>query len=1025
MAFVSRCRLWCVGLGFAAWTVSACAAGEGLPALGAGLAAVAGALALVFGVLWARRAQRRETHIRAELAAALEESARFGQMIEGANAVAWEFEPASGRCTYVSAQAESLLGYPERAWRVPGFWRESVHADDRDFVVDFFRTQTELGYDHELEYRMQHEEGHVVFVRDMRTLLRDAAGTVVRVRSLLVNLTSHKATEVALEDSEARFRSTFEQAAVGMALCSLAGRYLRVNRRYSQITGFSEAELLLRDSRDLTHPEDRERNLELLAALTHTPGEVRSFEKRLLRPDGSVVWIYLTVSVVRSMRREPTQFMEVIEDITQRKLSEAVLRESESRLRTILTSLDEGIVMLDAEGAILVSNDAAARVYGLAPDAFQAGRPFDGSLKFLGEDGRVRAPESLPPARALQSARAQRETLAYPHPDGQMRWLWTKSEPLCREEDGRVYAVVTTVSDITNQRQTEDELRLAATVFDNSVEAILVADSRQCILRVNRAFTEVTGYAAAEVIGQSAEILVASRRDSSFYQSIMRAIELNGYWQGEFSNTRKNGTIYPEWLSMSAVHDESGAISHYVAVFSDVTERRANEARIAYLAHHDPLTGLPNRTLLQDRLHQALVRANRERSMVGVLFLDLDRFKTINDSLGHPAGDRLLLAVAERIRTCVRESDTVCRQGGDEFIVVLQDLADAEAPARVADKILSRLSEPFDIDGHRIGTSFSIGISVFPTDGRDVDTLMRNADTAMYHAKEGGRDTYRFFAEAMNTNALERLQLENSLRQAVERKELMLYYQPQISLEDGCIVGAEALIRWNSPLLGFIPPGRFIPIAEESGLIVPIGRWVLREACEQARRWVAEGLPPITVAVNLSALQFRRDDIVEAVSQVLAETGQPPELLELELTESLLMDNVEEVMVTVKRLKSLGVRLSIDDFGTGYSSLSYLKRFEVDRLKIDQSFVRDVPFDQDDAAIVRAIIQLGGSLKLEVIAEGAETEAQVEFLKGEGCREAQGYYYCRPVESGVFADLLRRRVIQPGLPAAKAALTVG
>ncbi|WP_341676339.1 PAS domain S-box protein [Niveibacterium sp. SC-1] len=993
-----------VGNAAAAGLVSS---GSGLPALALALSAASVALL----VTWRLRQRQRQTA--AALALARNETARFKQLVEGTNAVTWEFDVRTGVCNYASPQAEQLLGFPASSWLQPGFWEEVLHPDDRKFATEFLQAQLAQGYEHELEYRMVHAEGHTVFVRDMRALYRDGEGKVERVRSLLIDLTVHKTTEAALEDSEARFRSSFEQAAVGMSMCSLSGRYLRVNRRYAEVSGYSEAELLEMDFRALTHANDRERNDLALRSLLEDAGETIALEKRLLRADGGMVWVNLTVSVVRSLRREPTQFMEVIEDITQRKRAESVLRESESRLRTIVGSLEEGIVMRDLSGEVIDCNEAAARIFGVSMSTLRRMRLDSADFEYFNADGSRRRAETLPPLRALGSGRAHRDTTALRRPDGQVRWLSIKSEPLQRDSDGSIYAVVTTATDITERRQSEEELRLAATVFENSVEAILVADKDRRVLRVNRAFTEVTGLRADEVLGQSTAILGSGRHDSEFYASIWQAIADNGFWQGEVWNTRKNGKPFPEWLSISAVRDAQGDTTHYVAVFSDITERKANEARIAYLAHHDPLTGLPNRTLLQDRLQIALIRANRERSMVGLLFLDLDRFKTINDSLGHHAGDRLLQSIAERLRKCVRESDTVCRQGGDEFIIVLQDLVDPESPARVAEKILARITEPFEIDGHMIGTSFSIGIAIYPNDGHDADALMKNADTAMYHAKEGGRNTYRFFTEAMTANALERLQLENGLRQALERNELMLHYQPQVSLTDGSVVGAEALIRWHNPQLGFVPPGRFIPIAEESGLIMPIGEWVIREACRQARQWADEGLPPITMAVNLSALQFRRGDIVATVRKALAETGHDPQLLELELTESLLMENAEEVMSAIKRLKSLGIRLSIDDFGTGYSSLAYLKRLEVDRLKIDQSFVRDVPGDLDDAAIVRAVVQLGSSLKLEVIAEGAETAAQVAFLSAEGCREAQGYYYCPPVSPDAFARILRNRTIGP------------
>ncbi|QSI75933.1 EAL domain-containing protein [Niveibacterium microcysteis] len=983
------------------------------------IAILMAALAIVVAI----EARRRTETLKQLRDEARTEAERFRKTIEGTNAVAWEFDPTNNLCSYVSPQAELLLGFPLNAWTQPGFWRENIHPEDRSFVIEFFRAQTELGYDHELEYRMLHADGQTVFVRDMRTVHRKPDGSIDRISSLLINLSVHKATEAALEDSEARFRSTFEQAAVGIAMCSLAGRYSRVNRRFTEISGYSEADLLQMGFRELVHADDAQRFDAQLMPLAGSDREVITLEMRIRRRDGSLVWVAMTVSVVRALSRDPSQYMVVIEDISGRKQTEAVLRESEARMRTIISSLDEGIVMRNAAGDVEVCNEAVAKIYGMTLAEFYRFRLDSGQIEFVFADGSQRAAETLPPMLALAGDEPVADMIAFRNQDGEIRTLWTKSTPLHREDDPRPYAVVTTVTDMTQRLQGEAELRLAASVFENSVEAIVVAGADRNIVRVNPAFSTVTGFEVRDVIGHSLPDVTGSRHETGFFEGVWRSIERDGFWQGEVWNTRKNGKAFPAWLSISSVRDHDGLISNYVAVFSDITERKANEARIAYLAHHDPLTGLPNRALMQDRLSQSLARAHRERTMVGLLFLDLDRFKMINDSLGHHAGDRLLQQVAERVRTCVRDSDTICRQGGDEFIIVLNDMPNTRAPARVAEKILGSLAEPFDVDTHRIGTSFSIGIAVYPNDGRDPESLMKNADTAMYHAKESGRNTFRFFTEAMNANALERLQLENALRQAVERNELTLYYQPQVSLKDGMVVGAEALLRWQHPQRGFISPARFIPIAEESGLIVPIGRWVLREACRQARAWEKQGLPPIMMAVNMSALQFRRDNVVAMVREVLEETGHEPDRVELELTESLLMENAGEVLSTIQQLKGLGVRLSIDDFGTGYSSLSYLKRFAVDRLKIDQSFVRDVPIDSDDAAIVRAIIQLGEALKLDVIAEGAETIAQVEFLRREGCSEAQGYYWCPPVPPGVFQSMLHRGIITP--EADRAMLSIG
>ncbi len=447
-----------------------------------------------------------------------------------------------------------------------------------------------------------------------------------------------------------------------------------------------------------------------------------------------------------------------------------------------------------------------------------------------------------------------------------------------------------------------------------------------------------------------------------------------------------------------------------VATFTDITERKAAQQRAEFLAHHDPLTGLPNRLLLRDRLERAIALARRSHGRVALMFLDLDRFKTINDSLGHPIGDQLLKAVVERLKTCVRESDTLSRQGGDEFVIVLGDARDSEAVARLADKIQERMATPFLVDRHALSTSFSIGIALFPDDGDDFDSLTQKADTAMYHAKHAGKNAHRFFTEQMNRQAVEHMQLETRLRLALKRGEFVLHYQPQMDLESGSITGVEALVRWQSPDEGLIAPAKFIPIAEETGLIVPLGKWVMGEACRQARAWQDAGLPKFSVAVNLSTVQFRRSDLVETVINSLVLADLDSEWLELELTESILIQDAEATLDTARRLKAIGVKLSVDDFGTGYSSLAYLKRFAVDKLKIAQPFVRDLVTDPDDALIVRAIVQMAHGLKLRTIAEGVESAEMAEHLQRFECDEIQGYWLARPMPSDKLSAFVRDRL---------------
>ncbi len=565
--------------------------------------------------------------------------------------------------------------------------------------------------------------------------------------------------------------------------------------------------------------------------------------------------------------------------------------------------------------------------------------------------------------------------------------------------------------DLSERKRAEQELRLAAQVFENSREAIMITDAQTHILSVNRAFSDLTGYAAAEVVGHTPRLLASGRHDRDFYQQLWQALVATGHWQGEIWNRRRNGEIYPQWLSISAVCDSQRQLTHYVGIFSDLSERKASAERIEFLAHHDALTALPDRLLLHDRLARALSLAEHNRSSVALLILDLDRFKLVNDSLGHELGDQLLQMVASRLRQRLRETDTISRQGGDEFLILLPD-AGQEGASRVARDLLECLNgQSWRVADHSLGVTASIGISLYPDTGQDRDTLLRQAGTALTYAKNGGGNAYRFFAAGMNVNTLERLQLETGLREALERGEFLLHYQPRIDLATGRIVGAEALLRWRHPERGLVPPGQFIPAAEDSGLIIPIGTWVLREACRQAHVWQQAGLPRITVAVNLSALQFQRSELLDTIQAALAESGLAPEHLELELTESILIQDAAGALTTVQQLRATGLKLSIDDFGTGYSSLGYLQKLAVQALKIDQSFVRGLTGDADSAAIVRAVIQLAHSLKLVTVAEGVETDAQFAFLRNHGCDQVQGYYFSRPVPAEEFARLLARGML--------------
>jgi diguanylate cyclase (GGDEF)-like protein/PAS domain S-box-containing protein len=581
-----------------------------------------------------------------------------------------------------------------------------------------------------------------------------------------------------------------------------------------------------------------------------------------------------------------------------------------------------------------------------------------------------------------------------------------------RKEDGSLDYVVSLIEDITERKQAMQDLRITATAFETQ-EGIMITDRDTRILRVNSAFTRLTGYSATEVIGQTPAILKSGRQNKAFYRNMWETLARDKYWQGEILNRRKNGQVYPEWQTITVITDEDGQVINYVGVSSDLTLRKEADEQIHELAFYDPLTHLPNRRLLRDRLQQAMTTCLRSQRGGAVLFIDLDNFKVLNDIRGHDIGDLLLIQVAERLHDCARSNDTIARLGGDEFVVLLEGLSkDAQEVVTqaqsVGKKILAAISRPFDLHGIEYHGSSSIGISLFCGDEiSSMDDLLKHADVAMYQAKTAGRNTMYFFDPVMQAKLEMRAALTDDLRQALPQQQLKLYYQVQVN-EHG-VVGAEALLRWQHPVRGLVSPLEFIPLAEESGLIVPIGQWVLQTACAQLKQWESDPRTRhLQLAVNVSARQFRQPDLIEQVLEVLNQSGIDPLKLEFELTESLVLDNIADSIDKMQALRDIGIRFSLDDFGTGQSSLTYLKRLPLDQIKIDQSFVRDIITDPNDAAIVQTIIGMANNLGLNVIAEGVETEQQRDFLERNGCRAYQGYLFGKPVPIEAFQDLIFR-----------------
>jgi len=578
-----------------------------------------------------------------------------------------------------------------------------------------------------------------------------------------------------------------------------------------------------------------------------------------------------------------------------------------------------------------------------------------------------------------------------------------------QDQEGEFSGMVCYALDISERKKAEEWMRLAVKFLDNTTEALLVTDAAGTIIEVNPAFEEMAGFSREEVLGQNPRILKSDRHDKAFYDKMWGQLRTNGHWQGEIWDRKKNGEVYPKWLSISAVHNERGKLTHYVAISADISDVKQNQERLENLAHYDQLTGLPNRRLFNDRLQQAIQQASRNQQQVAIIVIDLDRFKEVNDTLGHSAGDALLVKVAALLNSNVRSSDTVCRMGGDEFIIMMPAVGEVDNVIDIVQKLLNAFAQPFLLNAEAVYITPSIGISMYPYDSKTQETLIKNADTAMYHAKREGRNNFQFYQESMYNDVLERLTLKNRLHQALERGEFQLFYQIKVDTVTEEVVGAEALIRWLHPEKGFISPDRFIPLAEESDLILPIGQWVIREACTQSMMLQKMGLAPIIIAVNLSARQLHQQNMPEIIGAILQETGLPAKYLSVEITESMLMHDVEDTIKPLAAIKQMGLSIAIDDFGTGYSSLNYLKRFPIDTLKVDRSFVMDITKDDDDKAVVISIIGLAHNLKLEVVAEGVETKEELEFLKAHDCDIIQGYYFSKPLPWHDFVALLKER----------------
>jgi len=870
----------------------------------------------------------------------------------------------------------------------------------------------------EIEIRLTQEHGEDQYLWLVLRLPEDRQDLHAVILSI-GDITSRKQVELSQQEREGFWSDVVRTVPDHLYVQDvLSQRMIYSNHNLGQTLGYTKTELLRMGEffwEILLHPEDAESYQDMRLRQRHRGhSELLQCQLRFKARDNS--WRRFDIreqALSRDKDDQVTRIVGVAKDITEQLEASESLRDSEKRYRMLAESISDVIFSTDNT---LIPNYVSPSVLGVL------GYSAEWILKH-GWNSTVANPQQLVGIHALM----ERITNVLDKPDELAKLRHAIPTQLflfdCLRADGRKIPIELRLvlvwdeqdnfegilgvgRDISQQRRAEKDLRMAATVFEHSTSAILITDPAGYIVQANEAFTRVSGYEVSQVLDQLPSLLTVDEHQEAHLRYILKQLHQRGSWEGEVWLKRRSEEHYPAWVGITAVLDDEGDLASYVCFFTDISERKASEQRIHRLAYYDALTHLPNRSLFQDRLHSALQQAERQQAWVVLMFLDLDRFKPINDSLGHAAGDRMLQEMATRLLACVSDDDTVARMGGDEFTLLLQPSPTRQIAlnraVNVAEQILNSLVTPFVLEGREFFVTASIGIALSPQDGNELSQLMKNADTAMYHAKERGKNNFQFYQADMNATALERLELESDLRHALEQQEFTLYYQPQFSGDGKRLTGAEALLRWRHPRRGLVPPVEFIPVLEELGLVVEVGDWVLTEACRQLKAWHLAKVRVPKVSVNISARQFADGQLGNRIASILKETGLPPACLELELTESILMREVDQAMQILAGLKRLGLSIAIDDFGTGYSSLNYLKQFPIDILKIDRTFVDGLPSGEQDAQIARAIIAMAHSLNLAVIAEGVETHEQLEFLREHGCDEVQGYLFGRPMPASRF-----------------------
>ncbi|MDP2827903.1 MAG: PAS domain S-box protein [Sulfuricellaceae bacterium] len=903
-------------------------------------------------------------------------------------------------------ERDRIIDANERAIEAYGYSREELLALRGEELCDetmagcFAQEWQQLqAHDHITMETVHQRKDGAIFQVEKRARLVEIGGQPF-VQAVLRDISERKQTEARLSLSEERLRTLFASIrdaifVHGMTTNGKPGRFVEVNEVACQRLGYSQEELLEMTPMEIDAPES---GIDLRPVIEQlNAGQSVIFEQVHLARNGRRIPVEISANPL-TLQGKPV-ILSVVRDISERKLAEQKLR----MLSMVVEGTENSVVITNAQGVIEYVNPAFTRVSGYQADEVVGKTP---SVVKSG----MTTPETYQALwETLQAGKEWRGDFLNRRKNGELFW---ESEviSILRDDKGKTTHFVAIKEDITARKLQEERLRLWQRAIESSFNAIVITDAslpHNPLIYVNAAFERITGYSKDEALGRNCNFLQNEDRDQPDIQDLRCAIRDKREGRAVLRNYRKDGSLFWNELLIAPVRDEQGRVTHFIGVQNDISERVHYEAQLEYQATHDALTGLANRNLLGDRLEQAIVFAHRAERLVAVMLLDIDRFKLVNDTLGHACGDAMIQRVGKRLASCVRPGDTVARLGGDEFMVVMSDMASEIDAVSLARHLLDAVAAPMNVEGRDMMVTASLGVAIYPKDGEQAADLMKNADVAMYLAKDQGRNSFQFYSPEFNARTLERLELETRLRGALDGDQLVLHYQPKVDLQSGQMFGAEALIRWRHPLLGMVSPADFIPLAEETGLIVPIGEWVIETACRQLRAWQDEGLPNMVLSVNVSARQFQQENLSRVVAQALRLNGVQAQYLDLEVTESAAMRNPDQTIAILHQLKTIGVKISLDDFGTGYSSLNYLKRFPIDTLKIDQSFIRDITTDPDVAAIALSVTSLAHSLKHRVIAEGVETEAQLNFLRRHRCDEMQGYYFSRPVPIAEFTALIR------------------